>query len=177
MSSPWSLREARAATTLGGSLQSQTVSPKQALAFVKKERLTLRRAVAALREHYGPPEPIPTADPFELVLWDNVAYLAPPPRRREAFELLNGLRVLVRLRLVREGASYSKTYTAARAVGDEIAGDVRGAQQAHLLLHHHGQTLCRRHEPQCAWCPLVGICAYGRRAARRRRARRPSVRA
>jgi len=50
--------------------------------------LTLRVAVKALRSHYGPPEPLPTADPFELVLWDNVAYLAPPARRREAFELL-----------------------------------------------------------------------------------------
>ena len=52
------------------------------------EGLTLRVAVKALRSHYGQPEPLPTADPFELVLWDNVAYLAPPARRREAFALL-----------------------------------------------------------------------------------------
>ncbi|MGH8137086.1 MAG: hypothetical protein ACREVV_02660 [Steroidobacteraceae bacterium] len=31
---------------------------------------------------------MPTADPFELILWENVAYLAPLARRREAFELL-----------------------------------------------------------------------------------------
>lgn len=50
--------------------------------------LTLRVAVRALRSHYGQPEPLPTADPFELVLWDNVAYLASPAKRREAFALL-----------------------------------------------------------------------------------------
>jgi len=44
--------------------------------------------VKALRSHYGAPERLPTADPFELVLWENVAYLAPPAKRREAFELL-----------------------------------------------------------------------------------------
>lgn len=48
----------------------------------------LSEAVTALRRHYGPPAPPPMTDPFELVLWENVAYLAPPARRREAFELL-----------------------------------------------------------------------------------------
>ncbi|MBI2839593.1 MAG: DUF3810 family protein [Acidobacteria bacterium] len=48
----------------------------------------LGEAVKALRRHYGPPAPLPTTAPFELVLWENVAYLAPPARRREAFELL-----------------------------------------------------------------------------------------
>jgi endonuclease III len=232
--------------------------------------LTLGQAVAALRQSFGPPEPMPTADPFELVLWDNVAYLASPPRRREAFVLLessigtspqailkatraalekvtakgilkstfaaklrecariavsefggdldavvrlplekakralrsfpgigepgaerillfagrhallapesNGLRVLVRLGLVREGSSYSKTYAAAREVAAEVAGDVRRAQQAHLLLHRHGQTLCRRSEPLCAGCPLAGDCEYARRAHPRRRAAGSRVR-
>ena len=48
-------------------------------------KATLPRVVAALRRHYGPPEPPPTRDPFELVLWENVAYLATPERRLEAF--------------------------------------------------------------------------------------------
>ena len=48
----------------------------------------LRRVVAALRRHHGPPEAPGTADPFELILWENVAYLAAPQRRREAFEVL-----------------------------------------------------------------------------------------
>jgi endonuclease III len=50
--------------------------------------LTLPAAVRTLEAHYGEPEPPPTADPFELVLWENVAYLALPARRREAFALL-----------------------------------------------------------------------------------------
>lgn len=52
------------------------------------EKLTLGEAVERLREHYGPPEGPPTADAFELILLENVAYLASPARRREAFELL-----------------------------------------------------------------------------------------
>ena len=51
---------------------------------------SLAEAVRLL-EHYGPPAPVPTADPFELVLWENVAYLAPPARRREAFEQLKSV--------------------------------------------------------------------------------------
>jgi endonuclease-3 len=44
--------------------------------------------VKALRAHHGPPAPPPTADPFALILWENVAYLASPARRREAFARL-----------------------------------------------------------------------------------------
>lgn len=50
--------------------------------------LTLEEAVERLRETYGPPEWPPSDDPFDLVLWENVAYLADPVRRREAFEML-----------------------------------------------------------------------------------------
>jgi endonuclease III len=53
-----------------------------------KAPLTLRAAIDVLRKHYGPPKPLPTSDPFELILWENVAYLASPARRREAFSLL-----------------------------------------------------------------------------------------
>ena len=50
--------------------------------------LTLREVVKKLKKHYGPPAPPPTTEPFELILWENVAYLARPSRRREAFEQL-----------------------------------------------------------------------------------------
>jgi endonuclease-3 len=50
--------------------------------------LKLAAVLQALKKHYGAPEPLPTQDPFELILWENVAYLAPPARRRAAFELL-----------------------------------------------------------------------------------------
>lgn len=48
----------------------------------------LREAVRTLRKHYGPPTRPSTTDPFELILWENVAYLAPPSHRREAYEQL-----------------------------------------------------------------------------------------
>jgi endonuclease III len=50
--------------------------------------LDLDRAIRTLRAHHGPPAPPPASGPFELVLWENVAYLASPDRRREAFDLL-----------------------------------------------------------------------------------------
>jgi endonuclease-3 len=55
---------------------------------MRDRSLDLRAVLQALREHYGPPEPLPTNDPFELILWENVAYLAPPVRRRDAFAML-----------------------------------------------------------------------------------------
>jgi endonuclease III len=225
--------------------------------------LTLPDAVRALEAHYGPPTPLPTADPFELILWENVAYLASPARRREAFELLartvgttppailaaepsslaritghgilartfaaklvdcariafddfggdldavirqpvdaakralrrfpgigepgaekillftgrqpflapdsNGLRVLVRLGLVREDKSYARTYAASRPVAQDLGSRPKALQKAHLLLQQHGQTLCRRGAPRCGECPLEPGCAYAKpmRAARR----------
>jgi endonuclease III len=217
-------------------------------------QLSLREAVEVLKEHYGPPAPLPTADPFELVLWENVAYLASPARRREAFEQLkrtvgtsptailaarpktleqvtshgilkgtfaaklrecariardefagdldavlraapgkakralrsfpgigepgadkillfagyeaslapesNGLRVLVRLGLVRDGGSYARTYAASRQAAVGFPADPGALQEAHLLLQQHGQTLCKRSLPRCGACPLAGRCAY-----------------
>ena len=53
---------------------------------------TLPWLIDRLADLYGPaPEPFPT-DPFELVLWENVAYLADDDQRRKAFE---GLRSTV----------------------------------------------------------------------------------
>ncbi|MGO9933005.1 MAG: hypothetical protein ACLPV8_14500 [Steroidobacteraceae bacterium] len=43
----------------------------------------------ALRKHYGRPERLPARDAFELILWENVAYLATPERRRDAFAMLS----------------------------------------------------------------------------------------
>ena len=50
--------------------------------------LGLAEAVERLRAFYGAPTRPPTSDPFELVLLENVAYLATPERRRDAFEQL-----------------------------------------------------------------------------------------
>lgn len=50
----------------------------------------LRKAVATLRTLYGKPQGMPSRDAFELVLFENVAYLSTPERRRAAFALLKG---------------------------------------------------------------------------------------
>lgn len=222
--------------------------------------LRLREAVGLLKRHHGRPEPPPTADPFELVLLENVAYLASPARRREAFALLkstigtrpaailaasqeallqvtargilggtfaaklrdcaeiavakcggdlsaalrdapakarrtlrlfpgigepgaekvllfsglaaglapesNGLRVLVRLGLLEEQGSYARTYAASRRVAWDGPASPKVMQEAHLLLKHHGQTLCRNRLPRCGACPLEGRCAHARGAHR-----------
>ncbi len=222
--------------------------------MVERGSWTLAGAVARLRDFYGAPKKPPTIDPFELVLFENVAYLASPGGRREAFEELrrrvgtspaallaasraaleriadrgilrasaasklrdcariavekfggdldaalsgpidrsrralrsfpgvgepgadkvllfsgrakglapesNGLRVLVRLGLVREEKSYAKTYAASRAAAASLPANVRAIQSAHLLLQQHGRTLCRRSAPLCDRCPLVRGCAH-----------------
>jgi endonuclease III len=224
---------------------------------VAKAKVTFSETVELLRKHYGSPIGPPTAEPFELILWENVAYLAPPERRREAFERLkltigtapreirgaaqkdlervtasgilkglfaaklrtcadiainkfggdltatirgpldgarralrlfpgigepgadkillftgkqaclapesNGLRVLVRLGLLSEEKSYSRMYAASRHVATGLKADPAVMQEAHLLLQQHGRTLCRRSAPECAACPLAGICAYARK--------------
>ena len=50
--------------------------------------MTLPELIDALRAHHGKPQAPPTSDPFELVLLENVAYLASPDERRAAFEEL-----------------------------------------------------------------------------------------
>ncbi len=47
-----------------------------------------REAVAVLREHYGRPPRLFSHEPFELILLENLAYLASWSRRCEAFEEL-----------------------------------------------------------------------------------------
>ena len=222
--------------------------------MTERKALNLGQAVAGLRRLYGPPSKPPTRDPFGLVIYENVVYLAPPERRREAFEELrarvgatpeailgarrsvlesvaargiiaprvasrikecariaveefggdlstavagptedavralrkfpgiglpgaekillfsgrpaglapesNGLRVLVRLGLVREESSYAKTYAAARAAGSALPPKAAALQEAHLLLQRHGQTLCRNTVPDCDRCPLAPGCAH-----------------
>lgn len=51
-------------------------------------RITLPQVVDRLRSHYGQPKSQKLAGPWELILWENVAYLADDDRRREAFQTL-----------------------------------------------------------------------------------------
>ena len=223
--------------------------------------LPLTKAIALLRRRYGRPRAPPTRDPFELILIENIAYLASPERRREAFALLkqtvgttpaailgasrpalervtahgilkarfadklrtcariaialggdlaaalrgplaqalrilrrfpgvagpgadrillfsgrhaslapesNALRVLARLGYIEEGASYARMYRAGNAAAAQLPARFPTLMTAHLLLHEHGRTLCRRTRPLCAKCPLRRDCAHARRTEDRR---------
>src|SRR5204863_3780336 len=48
----------------------------------------LHKIITQLAAHYGKPKPPLTTDPFELILFENVAYLVSDERREEAFQVL-----------------------------------------------------------------------------------------
>ena len=48
----------------------------------------LSKLVDKLLQHYGAPGPLPSTDPLELIIWENIAYLANDKRRAEAFVIL-----------------------------------------------------------------------------------------
>jgi len=118
----------------------------------------LSAAKKALRSFPGIGEP--GADKI-LLFTGRQALLAPES---------NGLRVLVRLGLLREETSYSKTYAASRRAAEGLRAEPGVMQEAHLLLFEHGRTLCKRTAPRCEPCPLARGCAYvqqGRRSSPR----------
>src|SRR5271157_2589781 len=51
-------------------------------------QLSFSRAVDTLAHFYGEPEAPRITDPFAMVVWENIAYLANDARRAEAFEEL-----------------------------------------------------------------------------------------
>ena len=51
-------------------------------------RPNLPKIISQLVAHYGKPEPPITTDPFELILFENVAYLVSDERRTDAFKTL-----------------------------------------------------------------------------------------
>jgi len=53
-----------------------------------RAHITLRAAIARLAKFYGPPPRPPATDPFELVIWENCAYLVDDARRAAVFRRL-----------------------------------------------------------------------------------------
>ena len=49
---------------------------------------SLREVITALRRHQGKPAPPISRNPFHLILWEQVGYLAPDAQRRKAFTAL-----------------------------------------------------------------------------------------
>jgi endonuclease III len=48
----------------------------------------LSKLLDKLLQHYGAPGPLLSTDPLELIIWENIAYLANDKRRAEAFVIL-----------------------------------------------------------------------------------------
>jgi endonuclease III len=55
---------------------------------MKPATVTFSNLIDKLQQHYGCPAPPPSTDPLELVIWENIAYLASDKRRAEAFSTL-----------------------------------------------------------------------------------------
>ncbi|HEY6271870.1 MAG TPA: hypothetical protein VIX19_07745, partial [Terriglobales bacterium] len=53
-----------------------------------KAAISFSKLVDKLQRHYGAPALPPSTDPLELVIWENIAYLATDKRRAEAFATL-----------------------------------------------------------------------------------------
>ena len=71
----------------------------------------------------------------------------------------NGIRVMVRLGLVKEAKSYSTTYRASSAaLASHANGGCPWLIRAHELLRKHGPVLCKRNGPLCDECPIVEEC-------------------
>jgi endonuclease III len=51
-------------------------------------RITLPQVVERLQAHYGKQKPPKLDGPWEMILWENVAYLADDDRRQQAFQTL-----------------------------------------------------------------------------------------
>jgi endonuclease III len=104
--------------------------------------ITLRRVVDRLRSAYGDPVPPPATDPFGIVLYENIAYLALEERRASAFRELQrrigvtpqaiarasstALRTVAATGGVYPDLRASRMREAARIVIEDFGGDIAG---------------------------------------------------
>ena len=51
-------------------------------------RITLAQVIERLQSHFGKQTPPTLNGPWEMILWENVAYLADDDRRQQAFQTL-----------------------------------------------------------------------------------------
>ena len=69
--------------------------------------------------------------------------------------------VLVRIEVGQPPATYSGSYRQAQQIIDRhVPGTFAARTRAFLLLRQHGQQVCKRSNPQCTRCPVVGSCHF-----------------
>ena len=84
----------------------------------------------------------------------------------------NGVRTLLRLGYGAEPKNYSTAYrSVSDAVRPELVMDYDWLIDAHVLLRHHGQELCKTSAPRCEFCPVRADCAYDQNQRKIRRPR------
>lgn len=75
----------------------------------------------------------------------------------------NGARTMVRIGY---GASHKNYSTMYRSVADaarpDLIDDTDWLIDAHVLLRHHGQQLCKTSTPRCETCPVANLCDHHR---------------
>jgi len=104
--------------------------------------LSFSEIILILQDYYGPPLPPISSDPFELIIWENVGYLASDRRRASAFVELKA-RVGLEPKAILEAdhhtladiakagiladVSAEKLLTAAKIAYEEFNSDLRSA--------------------------------------------------
>ena len=96
--------------------------------------MPLSEAIAVLRRLYGRPPPLPSRKPFELILLENVAYLASAARRREAFEQLEETIGTTPAAIVAASRAALERVTAHGILKSRFAGKLRDCAETALEL-------------------------------------------
>jgi endonuclease III len=119
-------------------------------------RLPRRDAIRALRKIHGVGEP----GAEKILLFTRTDRLLPLDS--------NGARVLVRVGYGADDKNYSTMYRSVReATTPELIRRFEWLIDAHLVLRHHGKTICKTSAPRCDECSLRAECAFAGARARR----------
>jgi len=80
----------------------------------------------------------------------------------------NGARVLLRLGYGADSKNYSTMYrSVVDAARPELTESLDWLIEAHLVLRHHGQTICKTTNPRCEACVLRHDCAFAMISSKR----------
>ena len=112
-------------------------------------RLPLNKVRTALKKFPGIGDP--GAD--RIILFGGIAAVAAVPSSCP--------HVPVRIESGAPHEAYNANYREAREIMQrEVAETFAARSRAYLLLHQHGQRVCKRSRPQCDACPLTKSCAF-----------------